>query len=95
MSFHVGSGCQNVGVYADAISAARQAFDLAAAAGFNMELLDIGGGFTAPYDEATGRLFYKTAGVINGALAKYFPPECGVRVIAEPGRCVLVWVSIH
>jgi hypothetical protein len=24
VSFHVGSGCQNVGVYADAISAARQ-----------------------------------------------------------------------
>lgn len=24
MSFHVGSGCQNVGVYADAIAAARQ-----------------------------------------------------------------------
>lgn len=90
MSFHVGSGCQNVGVYAEAIYAARHAFNLAAAAGFNMELLDIGGGFTAPYDEATGRLFYMTAGVINGALATHFPPQCGVRIIAEPGR----WVQI-
>jgi diaminopimelate decarboxylase len=42
VSFHVGSGCQNVGVYADAIAAAREAFDMAASYGFNMELLDIG-----------------------------------------------------
>jgi hypothetical protein len=32
-----------VGVYADAIAAAREAFDIAASYGFNMELLDIGG----------------------------------------------------
>lgn len=86
VSFHVGSGCQNVGVYADAIAAAREAFDMAASYGFNMELLDIGGGFTAPYDEPSARLFYQTAGVINGALAACFPEGCGVRIIAEPGR---------
>ncbi len=63
-----------------------QAFDMGAAYGFNMELLDIGGGFTAPYDEPTGRLFYTTAAVINTALDTHFPPGCGVRVIAEPGR---------
>lgn len=93
VSFHVGSGCQNVGVYADAISAARQTFDIAASYGFAMELLDIGGGFTAPYDEVTGRLFYQTAGVINDALERYFPPGCGVRVIAEPGRCGGLWAG--
>lgn len=86
VSFHVGSGCQNVGVYADAIAAARQAFDMGASYGFNMTLLDIGGGFTAPYDEPTGRLFYTTAATINTALDTHFPPGCGVRVIAEPGR---------
>jgi diaminopimelate decarboxylase len=47
-----------------------------------------GGGFTAPYDEATARLFYQTAGVINGALERFFPEGCGVRIIAEPGRLV-------
>ncbi|KAF6250834.1 pyridoxal-dependent decarboxylase [Scenedesmus sp. NREL 46B-D3] len=86
VSFHVGSGCQNVGVYADAIAAAREAFDIAATYGFNMELLDVGGGFTAPYDEPTTQLFYQTAGVINGALERCFPVGCGVRIIAEPGR---------
>lgn len=56
--------------------------------GFNMELLDIGGGFTAPYDEPTGRLFYTTAAVINTAIDRHFPAGCGVKIIAEPGRCV-------
>lgn len=68
------------------LSPPLQAFDMGAAYGFNMELLDIGGGFTAPYDEATGRLFYTTAAVINTTLDTHFPPGCGVRVIAEPGR---------
>eukprot|EP00882_Tetradesmus_deserticola_P025169 GHRQ01027630.1.p1 GENE.GHRQ01027630.1~~GHRQ01027630.1.p1 ORF type:complete len:496 (+),score=214.96 GHRQ01027630.1:168-1490(+) len=86
VSFHVGSGCQNVGVYADAIAAAREAFDIAASYGFSMELLDVGGGFTAPYDKPSAQLFYQTAGVINGALERYFPLGCGVRIIAEPGR---------
>lgn len=63
-----------------------QAFDMGAEYGFNMELLDIGGGFTAPYDEPTGRLFYTTAAVINTALDTHFPTGCGVRIIAEPGR---------
>jgi ornithine decarboxylase len=51
-----------------------------------LSLLDVGGGFTAPCDEASSRLFRETAGVINAALDKYFPPGCGVDVISEPGR---------
>jgi hypothetical protein len=67
VSFHVGSGCQNVAVYADAIAAARAAFDLAPAYGFaGMHLLDVGGGFTAPHDADSAALFYRTAAVING-----------------------------
>ena len=67
-----------------------QAFDLGAAYGFDMELLDIGGGFTAPYDEPSARLFYTTAAVINSALDHHFPHGCGVRIIAEPGRCAVL-----
>jgi diaminopimelate decarboxylase len=74
---------------------ALQAFDMGAAYGFNMELLDIGGGFTAPYDEPTGRLFYTTAATINTALDQHFPVGCGVRIIAEPGRCVQGMASAH
>jgi len=86
VSFHVGSGCQNVGVYAEAIESARQAFDAAAALGYEMTLLDIGGGFTAPYNPETAELFRCTADVINTAIDKHFPADCGVRIIAEPGR---------
>jgi len=67
VSFHVGSGCQNVSVYADAIRRAREAFDAAPAYGHaDMHLLDVGGGFTAPYDPASAALFFRTAAVING-----------------------------
>jgi diaminopimelate decarboxylase len=103
VSFHVGSGCQNVGVYGDAIAAARRAFEAGRALGHsNMRLLDIGGGFTAPYDAANAALFARTAAVINAALDEHFPEGGeegeeggaveggggirGVTVIAEPGR---------
>lgn len=86
VSFHVGSGCKNMGVYAEAIKFARDTFDQAIALGFEMTLLDIGGGFTAPYNEEMAKLFYDTAAVVNEAIEVHFPPESGVRIIAEPGR---------
>ena len=54
-----------------------------AALGFDMDLLDIGGGF------CSGAGF--TGGVpsaVNAALAEYFPASMGVQIIAEPGRSV-------
>jgi ornithine decarboxylase len=88
VSFHVGSGCRDVSVYDEAIKLSRSVFDMAEKQfGFPpLTLLDIGGGFTAPCDESSSRLFRETAGVINAALDKYFPPGCGVDVISEPGR---------
>lgn len=51
ISFHVGSGCQDVPIYAEAICAARKLFDFAESVGYNFHLLDIGGGF--PGDKNT------------------------------------------
>eukprot|EP00882_Tetradesmus_deserticola_P032802 GHRQ01037391.1.p1 GENE.GHRQ01037391.1~~GHRQ01037391.1.p1 ORF type:complete len:108 (-),score=30.97 GHRQ01037391.1:107-430(-) len=67
----------------------RSVFDMAEQQyGFPpLTLLDIGGGFTAPCDEPSSRLFRQTASTINTALDNYFPPGCGVDVISEPGRC--------
>lgn len=81
VSFHVGSGCYDPGVYADAIRRARDAFDMGAAAGYAFKLLDVGGGF----EDA---LFEEAAGVLREAIGRYFPEREreGVRVIAEPGR---------
>ena len=44
-SFHVGSGVRDPESYAAAIRASRQVFDQASKLGFQMDLLDIGGGF--------------------------------------------------
>nr|QXT59670.1 ornithine decarboxylase 1 [Recilia dorsalis] len=82
ISFHVGSGCQDPPVFRRAISAARDLFDLGAQLGFNMALLDIGGG----YPGNRGSNIDKIAEVVNAALDDYFPESLGVQVIAEPGR---------
>lgn len=97
MSFHVGSGCRDVSVYTEAIKRAHSVFDMAQQQyGFSpLTLLDIGGGFTAPCDEASSRLFRETAATINAALEQYFPAGCGVDVISEPGRCVLCCCAAH
>lgn len=44
-SFHVGSGSRDPQTFVQAISDARYVFDMGAELGFNIHLLDIGGGF--------------------------------------------------
>ena len=67
-----------------AISDARCVFDMGTEVGFNMYLLEIGGGF--PGSEDVKLKFEEITSVINLALDKYFPSDSGVRIIAEPGR---------
>eukprot|EP00955_Chlamydomonas_euryale_P036745 350545-Chlamydomonas_euryale.AAC.1 len=86
VSFHVGSACANLAAYSDAIAAARHIFDAAVALGFDMTLLDIGGGFTGAFDACGNVMFGEIANTINAAVAEHFPAEGHVRVIAEPGR---------
>lgn len=84
VSFHVGSNCQDSGAYSSAIESCRHIFDLAEEIGFHMDMLDIGGGFpgfTGPYVS-----FEEICNVVAESLDEHFPPECGVRIIAEPGR---------
>ncbi|XP_059516533.1 ornithine decarboxylase isoform X3 [Myotis daubentonii] len=83
-NFHVGSGCTDPETFVQAISDARCVFDMGAEVGFNMYLLDIGGGF--PGSEDAKLKFEEITSVINPALDKYFPSDSGVTVIAEPGR---------
>ncbi|XP_061115581.1 ornithine decarboxylase-like [Conger conger] len=84
VSFHVGSGCTDPEAYSQAISDARRVFDMGAELGYNMTLLDIGGGF--PGSDGSKLKFEEFTAVINPALDKHFPAHSGVRVIAEPGR---------
>jgi len=84
VSFHVGSGCEDAKTYHRAIKAARGLFEYAEQIGYHFELLDIGGGY--PGQVSSPLAFSDTAAVINAALDDYFPSNCGVRIIAEPGR---------
>ncbi|XP_078099391.1 ornithine decarboxylase-like [Sander vitreus] len=84
ISFHVGSGCTGGSAFTQAIADARHIFDIANLLGFQMRLLDIGGGFSAIGDFQ--RKFEEFSVVINEALDEFFPPDCGVQIIAEPGR---------
>ena len=81
ISFHVGSGCKDYPIYFKAINICKDLFEQAENLGFQMTLLDIGGGF--PGDK--GKSIDEVAGIVNQALDKFFPDK-KVRVIAEPGR---------
>jgi len=84
VSFHVGSGCMNADAFADAVVAARRIFNEAVTLGFEFSILDIGGGF--PGHDSSRISFKDITTVLNAALDRHFPEECGVHIIAEPGR---------
>lgn len=81
ISFHVGSGCADFPIYYKAISYARDLFDYAQTLGYELNLLDIGGGF--PGDAGTS--IDEVSIIVNSALDTFFPDK-SVRVISEPGR---------
>jgi ornithine decarboxylase len=84
VSFHVGSGCGDLKPFADAISCARDAFELAKSYGYNPKLLDIGGGW--PGGDKGAFTFKDVAAVVSEAIDHYFPASSGVQIVAEPGR---------
>ena len=87
LSFHVGSQTTNFENYVQAIDLAALIFRQARERGYDkMNLLDIGGGFPAPYD-ASVQPFSELAKRINAELERLFPPE--VKIIAEPGRFIV------
>jgi len=84
ISFHVGSQTTNFKNYVAAINLAANIFKEAKDRGYTkMNLLDIGGGFPAPYDE-TVKPFRELAGIINREINRLFPKN--IQILAEPGR---------
>jgi len=84
VSFHVGSGCYDSTAFSTAVAMARTVFDMGREAGYNFTLLDIGGGFPG---QAGAKISFEEICVsLRPSLDTYFPPEMGVRLIAEPGR---------
>jgi len=84
LSFHVGSQTTNFENYVAAINLAANIYKEARDRGYTkMNLLDIGGGFPAPYD-ATVKPFRELARTINRELDRLFPKN--IQILAEPGR---------
>jgi ornithine decarboxylase len=84
ISFHVGSQTTNFQNYVQALSLTAGIFKEAKDRGYTkMNLVDIGGGFPAPYD-ASVRPFRELAKVINTEIERLFPKD--IQILAEPGR---------
>ncbi|MEI7551592.1 MAG: type III PLP-dependent enzyme [Verrucomicrobiota bacterium] len=84
ISFHVGSQTTNFQNYVQALNLTAGVFKEAKDRGYTkMNLIDIGGGFPAPYD-ASVRPFPELAKVINTEIDRLFPPD--IQILAEPGR---------
>ncbi len=83
LSFHVGSQCTNFENYVQALNLCAGIFEEAELAGYELTLLDIGGGFPAPYNEDV-EPFKLLARKLNAELKRLFPKK--VEIIAEPGR---------
>jgi ornithine decarboxylase len=79
VSFHVGSGASDPLAFFKAVRDAHLVFQQAHTHGFNMQVLDVGGGFCSD-------TFDDMSAVLRSALDEYFPPHTGVSLIAEPGR---------
>jgi len=84
ISFHVGSQTTNFDNYVQALNLTANIYQEAKDRGYNkMNLVDIGGGFPAPYDSSV-KPFRELAKVINTEIERLFPKN--IQILAEPGR---------
>jgi ornithine decarboxylase len=84
VSFHCGSGQMTSKAFVDAIQNARMIMNYGIKSGFNMNFLDIGGGF--PGNIGTEDYFSEIAAAVNKTLDEHFPEDGNIKIIAEPGR---------
>ncbi len=89
LCFHVGSQSSSADAYVAALKICRRLFDEAIAAGFDMRILDIGGGFPIP--SITETIDIKPMiKIIRENVQQYFP---NTEIWAEPGRFMCGTVS--
>ena len=91
LSFHVGSQCTNFENYVSALNITSEIFNEARKRGYGLDIIDIGGGFPAPY-ESNGPKFEKLAEILNNELERLFSEA--TEIIAEPGRFLVATSSI-
>ena len=86
ISFHVGSQCTNFDNFTTALAITSEIFNDARKKGFNLNLVDIGGGFPVPYDPQVPE-FKVLAGLLNSEFKRLFPDD--IEILAEPGRFII------
>lgn len=79
VSFHVGSASHDPMIFKSAIDYSSEVFSYAKMRGYDMNILDIGGGFTST-------TFNETATVLNTSLEIFHKQHSNITVISEPGR---------
>jgi ornithine decarboxylase len=83
LSFHVGSQCTNFENFVQALNMAAAVMKESRSRGHEIKILDIGGGFPAPYNKHV-RPFGQLAKKINAEIERLFPDD--IQILAEPGR---------
>jgi ornithine decarboxylase len=83
LSFHVGSQCTNFDNFVQALNMASAVIREAGSRGYEIKILDIGGGFPVNYDTHV-KPFRLLARKINAEIERLFTP--GIEILAEPGR---------
>jgi ornithine decarboxylase len=83
ISFHVGSQCTNFDNFVQALNMAAAVMREAKSRGRDIRILDIGGGFPAPYNRHV-KPFSLLARKINAEINRLFPAD--IEILAEPGR---------
>jgi ornithine decarboxylase len=84
VSFHVGSQCEHLENYIQALELVSILLRDAQLKQLPLEMLDIGGGFPICHFDSDEDLFDEMASVISREIERLFPPA--LRIIAEPGR---------
>ena len=82
-SFHVGSGCNSAYTYYDALKICNEAKTIAEKYGFNINTIDIGGGFIAHNDYGKGISFEEITESIKEGMKLF---DDSIKFIGEPGR---------
>jgi ornithine decarboxylase len=91
LSFHVGSQCTNFENFVQALNMAAAVMRESKARGYEIKILDIGGGFPVPYDRHV-RPFSLLARKIKMEIERLFPRE--IEILAEPGRFFVATAAI-
>ncbi len=92
LTFHVGSQCMSTSSWVQAIAAMGRLMRQLAGDGITLEMLDIGGGFPAHYDQPVPGID-QIGYVVNRSLEELLPYQPAL-IAAEPGRHLVAETAV-